>query len=196
MKHAFALFGLLTTLAAAVGADDIEDQIRQGLEAYKGKEYKVAIDDLNYAIAQIQERLNGENATLLPEPLDGWTASEVQNASAGMAMFGGGTTMSRSYSRAGETVEITLTAGSPMVAAAMAMMNNPMLLSSDPSLKPYRYKRINGMKKQDGDRIEVTLGMAGQIMVQIDASGVAGEDVVKQYLDAMDFERIQQAFLQ
>ena len=83
-----------------------------------------------------------------------------------------------------------------MISAMMAMMNNPMLLSADPNTKPYRYKRIKGMKKTMGTATEITLGLAGQIMVQVNASGVTDEAVVTQYLDAMDFERIQQAFLQ
>lgn len=196
MKLSSLLIVSLLCAPLAVSADEVEDQIRLGLEAYQGKEYKAAIDDLNYAIAQIQELLNAENANLLPEPLDGWSASEVENTSAGMAMMGGGTHMSRSYQRGAETIEISITAGSPMMTAALAMMNNPMIMSSDPSLKPYRYKRINGMKKTQGSRIEVTLGLVGQIMIQLNATGLADEAAVEQYLDAMDFDRIRDALLQ
>mgnify|MGYP000025297832 CR=1 FL=1 len=47
-----------------------------------------AVDELNYAVAQIQQKLNTQNETLLPEPLDGWTAGEVENTSAAMAIMG------------------------------------------------------------------------------------------------------------
>lgn len=193
-RHVF--FSILLILPAATTADEVEEQIQLGLESYRNGDYKAAVDDLNYAVAQIQERLNARNATLLPEPLDGWTASEVENASAGLAMMGGGSHMSRSYRRGGESLEITLTAGSPMVAGALTMINNPMLLSSSPDLKPYRYKRVKGMKQTAGERIEVTLGLAGQIMLQLTGQNLADEAVIEAYLDAMDLQRIQEALLQ
>lgn len=188
--------GALALASIAASADEVEDQIGLGLEAYPNKEFRTAIDDLNYAVAQIREQLDAQNAVLLPEPLAGWTAGEVENASASMAMMGGGTHMSRTYQRGSESIEITVTAGSPMMAAALAMMNNPMLLSSDPSLKPYRYQRIKGMKKHAGDRTEVTLGIAGQIMLQLNADRLSDEAIIEQYLDAIDFDRIREAFLQ
>jgi hypothetical protein len=188
------LLALVLTYSAGVSADDIQDQINLGLEAYQSKDYKLAIEELNYAVAQLQEKVNTQNADLLPEPLEGWTASEVENASAAMAMMGGGTTMSRSYRRGSETVEITLMSGSPMVVGMLQMVNNPMMLSSSPDTTPYRYKRIKGMKQGvDGD-IEVTLSIAGQIMYQITVKG-SSEDVITQYLDATDFSKIQNALL-
>lgn len=189
------LASILLTTSISASADGVEDQINLGLESYKNKDYKAAVDDLNYAIAEIQEKLNSKNATLLPEPLDGWSATEVENNSAGMAMMGGGTHMSRSYKHDSASVEISITSGSPMVAGALMMINNPMMLSSSPDMKPYRYKRIKGMQQVSGNRIEITLALAGQIMVQIKATNLANRSVIEQYLDAMDFDQIQSALL-
>jgi hypothetical protein len=194
MTRKLLLAALVIGASASTTADEIRDQINLGIEAYESKDYRLAIDELNYAVAQLQEKLNAQNANLLPEPLEGWTASEVENASAAMAMMGGGTNMSRSYRRGAETVEITLMSGSPMVAGMLGMVNNPMLLNSSPDIKPYRYKRIKGMKKTTGGSIEVTLSVLGQIMYQITARG-GSEEVIKQYLDATDFPNIQQSLL-
>ncbi|MGB5614629.1 MAG: hypothetical protein WBM71_15885 [Sedimenticolaceae bacterium] len=190
------LIGILLTTSISATADEVEDQINLALDSYRSKNYKAAVDDLNYAVAQIQEKLNSTNATLLPEPLDGWTATEVENNSAGMAMLGGGTQMSRSYQRGSESLEISIIAGSPMVAGLLMMINNPMLLSSSPDMKPYRHKRIKGMQQVSGNRVETTLALAGQIMVQVDATNLADPAVIEQYLEAMDFDQIQSAFLQ
>ncbi|MGB5451860.1 MAG: hypothetical protein WBM59_04260 [Sedimenticolaceae bacterium] len=190
------LIGILLTTSISATADEVEDQINLALDSYRSKNYKAAVDDLNYAVAQIQEKLNSTNATLLPEPLDGWTATEVENNSAGMAMMGGGTQMSRSYQRGSESLEISIIAGSPMVAGLLMMINNPMLLSSSPDMKPYRHKRIKGMQQVSGNRVETTLALAGQIMVQVDATNLADPAVIEQYLEAMDFDQIQSAFLQ
>ena len=190
------LIGFLLTTSISATADEVEDQINLALDSYRSKNYKAAVDDLNYAVAQIQEKLNSTNATLLPEPLDGWTATEVENNSAGMAMMGGGTQMSRSYQRGSESLEISITAGSPMVAGVLMMINNPILLSSSPDMKPYRHKRIKGMQQVSGNRVETTLALAGQIMVQVDATNLADPAVIEQYLEAMDFDQIQSALLQ
>jgi hypothetical protein len=191
-----ALLATLLSTSLAASADDVENQIRLGLEAYQGKDYRAAVDELNYAVVQIQEKLNAQNSTLLPDALEGWTASEVENASAGMAMMGGGTHMSRSYQRGSESLEIAVTAGSPMVGAALAMINSPMLLGSSPDLKPFRYKRLKGMKQTSDRRVEITLSLAGQIMVQLTASNLSDENTVTRYLDAMDFDRIRSSLLQ
>ena len=194
MLRRLMITALMATSISA-SADGVEDQINLGLESYKKKDYKAALDDLNYAVAQIQEKLNAKNATLLPEPLDGWTATEVENNAGGMAMMGGGTHMSRMYQHEHESLEISITSGSPMVAGVLMMINNPMMLSSSPNMKPYRYKRIKGMQQVSGNRVETTLALAGQIMIQINATNLADRAVIERYLDAMDFERIQSALL-
>ena len=194
MNRKLLLAAVVLVFSASTTADEIQDQITLGLEAYASKDYKLAIDELNYAVAQLQEKLNTENASLLPEPLEGWTASEVENASAAMAMMGGGTNMSRTYRRGAETIEITLMSGSPMVAGMLGMVNNPMMLSSSPDIKPYRYKRIKGMKKTTNGDIEITLSVLGQIMYQVSARS-SSDEVIKEYLDATDFSKIQQSLL-
>ena len=186
----------LTLSAGHAHADEITDQIQSAVEAYEQQDYQGAIGDLNYAIAQIQEIVNARNAQLLPEPLDGWTASDVENVGAAMAMLGGGTSMTRRYSRGTEALEINITANSPWIAGMMQMMSNPMLMAGNPNLKPYRYKRINGMKDTSEGHIEATLALASQIIVKVTGENLSDEAVIEQYLDAMDFDRIQQAMLQ
>ena len=195
MKYTLSVAAVLLLSSFGAVADEVSDQIELGLEAYQSNDYKVAIDELNYAIAQMQEKLNQENASLLPEALPGWSAGAVENGSAAMAMMGGGSNMSRDYQKGDQSVSLSVTAGSPMMAAALTMINNPMLLNSDPNTKTYRYKRNKGMLQlSDGD-IEITLSVSGQIMVQASGSNT-DEATVKQYLDAMDFGKLQEALLQ
>jgi hypothetical protein len=183
-------------LPVPAAADEVTDQIQSALEAYEQQDLQGAISDLNYAVAQIQEMVNTQNAQLLPEPLEGWTASEVENAGAAMSMLGGGTNMTRRYQHDGESVEINIVANSPWVMSMMQMMGNPMLMASNPNLKPYRYKRLKGMKDTSDGRTEVTLSVVGQIMVKVTGQNLADEAVIEQYLDAIDFEKIQTALLQ
>ena len=190
-----AMLALALAAPAAVG-DEITDQIQSALEAYEQHDYQGAIGDLNFAVAQIREILNAQNAQLLPEPLEGWSASEVENVGAAMAMLGGGTSMTRRYARDDEALEINITANSPWIAGMMQMMTNPMLMAGNPNLKPYRYKRINGMKESSDGHVEVTLALASQIMVKVTGDNLSDAAVIEQYLDAMDFDRIEKAILQ
>jgi len=82
-----------------------------------------------------------------------------------------------------------------MVAGALMMINNPMMLSSSPDMKPYRHKRIKGMQQVSGNRVETTLALAGQIMIQINATNLADRAIIERYLDAMDFDQIKSALL-
>jgi len=189
------LLALFLASPAAIG-DEITDQIASALEAYEQQDYTGAIDDLNFAVAQIQELVNAQQSTLLPEPLEGWTASEVENASAAMSMMGGGTNMTRTYQRGQEEVEINIIANSPWVMGMMQMLGNPMMMAGNPDMKPYRYKRIKGMKETTEGETSVTLALAGQIVVKVTGRGLSDEAAIEQYLDAMDFDRIQTTLLQ
>lgn len=193
MKH--LLLPLSLCLATTcVQADQVENQINMGLEAYSNKEYQVAIDELQYAIAEIRELLNAENAQLLPEAPEGWNSSAVENNSAGMALMGGGTHMARSYDSGGKSVEVTILTGA--MAGSLAMLSNPMFISNNPNMKPYRYQRYKGVQEQNDTQSKITLGIAGQIMIQLSGSGGATQEDLEMILGMMDFPAIQAALLQ
>lgn len=195
MKIRNILFGILLVLPFTALADEIEDQIKLGLEVYQSNDYEDSIEELNYAIAQIREKLNSQQAVLLPNPLKEWSASKVENISGAMAMMGGGTQLSRSYQRESEEIEITIMANSPMVSGALMMVNNPMLIGSNPDMKPYRYNRMKGIQEISESNIEITLAVSGQIMVQISGRNTDISSV-EQYLKATDFDKINSSLSQ
>lgn len=186
---------LAAMLSTTLFSDEIEEQIKVGLESYQSGDSKTAIEDLNYAIAKLQEKVNAENAKLLPEPLEGWSAEAVSNGSGAMTILGGGTQMSRSYTHGAERVKISIMSG-PMIGATLGMINNPMLLGNNPDTTAYRYKRYKGMKKINGNSTEVMLSVSGQIMVQIEANGVKNAmKVIENYLHEIDFAKLKEALL-
>ena len=98
------LMALSVCMAAQVSADEVTDQINAGLQAYEAQDYRTALDELQFAVAQIQEKADAENSVLLPEPLEGWQAGEIETVSAGMMMMGGGSSMTRHWSFSGSTM--------------------------------------------------------------------------------------------
>ena len=187
---------LLTT--SSLMADEITDQINEGLKAYEEKDYKGAIEELKFALAQIEELKSKENNKLLPKPLKGWTFKESKDkgGAAVMAMFGGGgSSMKGDYEKDNEHVEIEIVANSPLIAMVNMAITNPAMISNDPSSELYRYKRIKGIKKKEKDMIEITLVMVGQIMIKLTGKKLKDEKVLEGYLDSMDMKKIKEELL-
>lgn len=184
---------LLTTQGIA---DNVTDPIKTALKAYKDKEYKVAIEELKYATAALQKLEAEENKKLLPDPLDGWEKREGDSRGQQMAMgmLGGGTMTTAVYTRRNERIEIQIIANSPMLATIGMMINNPMFAGSDGN-EPYRYKRIKGIKKKQGSKSEITLLLAGQIMIKLEGNNLKEDDILEEYLDEMDMRKIKAALL-
>lgn len=193
------LAGLLTLpllMGTALYADDIEDQIQAGLKAYQDKDYKIAVDELKFAMAQLEKLAQNDNQKLLPPALDGWTMKiDDSSTQAAMSMMGGGTSMGATYTHSNETIHIQIIANSPMIAMVGMMINNPMMAAADENTKPYRYKRIKGVKKTEGSTTEITLLLVGQIMVRIDGDNLKDTAVLEQYLDKMDMNALKEALL-
>jgi len=193
------LAGLITLpmlMSTPLMADEIEDQIQAGLKAYQDKDYKIAVDELKFAMAQLEKLAQNDNQKLLPSAQDGWTMQiDDSAAQAAMSMMGGGTSIGANYTRGNENIHIQIIANSPMIAMVGMMINNPMMAAADENTKPYRYKRIKGIKQTEGTSTEITLLLVGQIMIKIDGENLKDAAVLEQYLDAMDMKALKESLL-
>jgi hypothetical protein len=190
------LLSTLTTLAllsTSVNADAILDQMNEATKLYEEKDYKGAVDELKYLTAEIQKLAADENQKLLPEALEGWKKQESQNGSQGMMSMlggGGGTSMQATYTKEQESIEIQIMANSPMISMMSMAISNPSLMAADPSTSPFRYKKNKGMKKKNGNDTEITLLIAGQIMLKVTGSNLKDAAVLEQYLDSIDIKKL------
>jgi len=195
---ALVLATSLVSSAPLLYADEIIDQIEMGRQAYEAGELRQAKDELQYAIAQIQELLDNQYVKLMPEPLPGWVGEPAQAQTAGMAMMGGGTQLSRAYrnNATGESVELSLVADSPFLQAMSMMLSNPMMMRSEPGTKLYRLGKHRGMIKNPpgSDRWEISLMLANRILVQVQGDGLKDQSPAEAYLKALDLDAVQQAF--
>lgn len=204
MKAKMTQIGLAVLLAvggANAYADEISDQIETGLKAYVDKDYKLALDELKYAEAQIQEMVNKENEALLPEPLEGWTAKDAKTTS--MTMLGGGGMMSREYKKGKQTMKIEIAANSPLLGLMTMMMKNPMMMAGNQNMKAYRYKRQKGMVEMKNGRMETKLILSGQILVSLTLSDrdkdrlkKEGKEITEKFLGKISISKIKEAFLE
>jgi hypothetical protein len=183
-------------LAAPVWADEISDQIKTGLKAYEDKDYKTAVEELKFVTAQLTELKSKEDHKLLPKALDGWTTKAIDssNNQRAMAMLGGGAMMKSRYERNKESIEIEIVANSPMI-AAMTVMMNPMMLAGNKTTKPYRYNKAKGIIKKDRKITEITLVIAGQIMLKLTGKNLEDDAILKQYLETIDMKKLKETLL-
>lgn len=200
---------LAATLVAApmvcALADDIDEQVQRGLKAYAEKNYRGAIHELQFAISQIQEKLNAQYVTLLPEPLAGWQADNAEAQTTPAALFGGGTTISRRYHKAGgnqarveqtgvdQQVNIEILADSPMMQALSMFIMNPAMMTSEPGTRPYHYQQYKGIIKHEKDKKggEINLIVANRILVKVTGENLPDDKPLEDYLKAIDFKKME-----
>ncbi|MGA7879056.1 MAG: hypothetical protein WCA08_25580 [Desulfoferrobacter sp.] len=85
----------LAAMPFSVLADEITDQIKEGLESYEKGDYSEAVSTLNFAVGQIQQKQASGLKKVFPEPLQGWQAQESTGDFASAAFMGGGVSASR-----------------------------------------------------------------------------------------------------
>ena len=153
-------------------------------------------DNVTDPTAALQKLEAEESKKLLPDALEGWEKKEGDSRGEQMAMgmMGGGSLTTAKYTHDNERVEIQIVANSPMLGTIGMMINNPMFAGSDGN-EPYRYKRLKGIKKKNAYSTEITLLIAGQIMIKIEGHNLKDESVLEAYLDKMDMKKIQAVLL-
>ena len=199
MKH---LVPLITTLALSLGqastlsADEITDQFDSARSAYERGELQGSIQELQFIIAAIQERVNASLVKLLPEALAGWTAEEPEVVSGGVATMIVGTQLSRKYHRPDDArLEIRFTANSPFMPMMTMMFSNPMLLQSEPNTRIFTHAGRRGIIKEDqaAKQLEISLMGEGNLLIQVEGTGIAKADA-EAYLKALDITAVEKAF--
>jgi len=190
----------LTALAvtATAQADTVTDQIDAGRRAYESGDSQVAIQALQFAISEIESQLQQQRLALLPEPLPGWSADEAVSDSGGIAAMITGNSLSRTYRKddGDATVQINVTADSPLLSMVGMMMSSPMFAQAGTGSKPYTYGGFRGMIEQgDGGDVKITLMVGTRILVQLDGSGGADRATLERYLEAMKLPELEKALL-
>lgn len=173
------------TLAAL--SDEVTDTINEALAQYNEGKYAEAAGNLDYAAQMMRQKRGGNLQKFLPEALAGWQAEDAKSDSVATAMFGGGLTAERRYTRNQDVVNVKIITDSPMLQSMMMLFQNPILATADGGkvLKIKDQKAI--VKYHPSDKTgEITLVVANQFLIQINGDGVTEEEMTA-YASAMDF---------
>lgn len=181
--------GVLSS-GAALRADDVTDLVDEALKSYKEKNFAAAAESLD-AAAQIVRQKRGELfKNLLPAAPSGWTAEDATSQAAGAAMFGGGVTAERTYTKGDASITVKLITDSPIMQGVLMMMSNPMFATADGG----KLERIKGQravfKNTDGSG-SVNVVVGGTLLVQIEGSDVKDADL-RTFAEAIDYAKIQE----
>ncbi len=185
--------GLVVTLVGSAGfvyADDVTDSIGEAMDAYKDGEYTEAVESLNYASQLIQQKKGEGLTSFLPKPLKGWSAKDAESKAMGAAMFGGGVTAERRYTKGKGRIDVKIITDSPMMQGVMMMFSNPMFASSDGG-KLEKIKRQKSIVKYNEAREkgEIKIVVAKRFLVTVEGKKIAKEDLMG-YAKAIDYKKL------
>jgi len=190
---------LALAVSTPIFADQVEEQVQQGLELYRTGDFGAAITELEFAINDIRKAMSGQLADTFPPPPAGWSAGGAESsgeAAGAAAMFGGamGTMLERGYAQDGGdgTMTASLVIDNPMVQGMAALINNPMMMAAQPNTERLRIGRETGMLKWEPDaaQAEATLLLDGRIMMQVKGENLASPDAVAELLKAWDLKAV------
>jgi len=186
-----ALAAALLALTGSIArADDVTDSVNEALQLYKDGKFSEAVNSLNYATQLIQQKKGSALESVLPGALEGWTAEEATSQAAGAAMFGGGVTAERRYTKDSSSVKVQIVTDSPVLQAVMMMMSNPMFATSDGG----KMETIGGQKalvKMDtaNKSGQVQIVVANKFLVTVEGEDVTKDDMTA-YAKAVDYTKL------
>ena len=183
---AVAVIAVSVLSVPTVRADDVKDQINEALSAYDKKDLATATAALEAALGLLRQARAEVWKTVLPEAPQGWKAGEVEVASMGVAMMGGGTTAKRDYTKGDETVEISLLSDSPMI-QGMAMMFSGAMAGPDNKLVVIDGRRMMYSKSDNAYQTIV----ANKVLVKIEGSQGVDDQTLRTFLKAVKFAEIE-----
>jgi hypothetical protein len=174
--------------AAAEEKDDVLTTIGEAVKQYKSGDYAGAVSNLDYASQLVRQKKSERMKDLLPEPLAGWQANPASAQTLGIAVFGGGVTVSRDYKKGDASVSIEIVSDSPVLQSVMMMLNNPMFAgASGGSLKTIKGQRAIIKYDDKGRNGEVNIVVAGRFMITVKGNHVDLNTLVE-YSETIDFE--------
>jgi hypothetical protein len=167
--------------------DPVMKTISEAAEQYKNGRYATAITSLDSAGQMVRRKKGEVLGRLLPEPLDGWSAEQVDAKAMGAAMFGGATTAERRYIKESSLITVKYSTDSPMMQSMLMMFSNPIFASSVGKIE-----MINGRKaiidfKEISGNINLVIG--DTLLVTIDGNNIKRDDLLA-YAGKIDMDKL------
>jgi hypothetical protein len=179
MRPIVVAIALLALMAGAARADEVTDAIEVGRKAYMAGELSRAKEAIELASKLIAKRHADAYAKLVPAPLPGWQAEEVQVTAVGSAGFGASSASRRYRNAAGDEIEVQITGDSAVIAQFAGMMENPQVAGAMGKIVTLNGARA--LQSMDGD---LHIGVDNRFLVAVQGSGSVNDKLA--YARAVD----------
>jgi hypothetical protein len=187
------LFGVLLLLPifgahpSPARADDVTDQMDQARSAYQKHDLPTAVAALEAAANLLRQAQADALKAVLPPPPPGWNADQVDTSAAGVAMLGGGTTVSRTYHNGGQQVEVQIITDSPVLQGMAALINSPLAAAAG-----MKTVVIGGrpMSYAPNDNSYMTL-VGGKTIVKVAGNKATPEATLHDFIAAVDLATLE-----
>jgi hypothetical protein len=183
IRNAFVAAVLLLAISPSL-ADDITDAIEQARKAYTAGDLAGAKQSLDLA-SQLVGQKNAEGfGALLPAPMAGWKADDVQITAIGQVALGGASAASRTYTNSkDERVEVQITGDSTMIMQFATFLTNPAIAGAMGKLIKVGDQRA--IQTREGD---VHIVVANKFLVTVNGSADAASKLA--YAQAVNLAKL------
>jgi len=173
----------LSLLPITVQADDITDAMEQARKAYSSGDMAGAKQSLDLASQLIGQKNAESFGALLPAPLSGWKADDVQTTAMGQVGFGVSAASRRYENAKGDYVEVQITGDSAMIMQFATLLNNPGIAGAMGKIIKVGDQRA--IQTREGD---VHIVVANKFLVVVNGSADAAAKL--SYAQAVNFAKL------
>jgi hypothetical protein len=191
MRIAPFAFVLAATFAAAAPAQERVSQpkaptfpeaVEQAKKAVDGEKYGAAIAALQAAIRDLQKKQRAAVLTGLPKPA-GFEIHDDEvdeSAAAFQAALMAGMSVTRHYRKGDDTsIDVEVTANSPVLQMLAMMFNNPALITADGG-EVVKYGAHKAILKKSGDKgQELQILMYDKHLIKVTSQGLTADELLK-----------------
>src|SRR5262245_5605391 len=159
------------------------EAVENAKKAVEADKLGVAIAALQAALADLQKKQRAAILAALPKP-DGWQvedqAVDEQAESLTAGMLGGAYGASRHYRQGDKSMQVEVTANSPLLQVGLAaVFNNPALITADGG-ELVKYGQHKAILKKSGDNgQELTILMHNAHLIRITSEGIKADDLLR-----------------
>ena len=177
--------------AVTAWADDVTDAMTKASATYGAGDYKETSQNLQTALAAVNQMLIAQLIDALPEPPSGWTAEEpegIDAAALGAAYFAA-LVVERTYHTPDDAlVEMTIAANSPMLVSLKMFLTNPSMaaMAGQSGMKKVTACGYDAIEQSEDGRNEINILAGDATLISISGSDGAGIDAVRMLADATD----------
>ncbi|MBF0394528.1 MAG: hypothetical protein HQL38_17770 [Alphaproteobacteria bacterium] len=171
----------------ARAADDLAQRLDQAKLAYAQGNLTLTADLLQNALAGLYDRLAKSLAPLMPNPPNGWEASQVDLDSLGVV--GGGLTVSRGYAKGDAVMNATLILDNPAALAASDLGVDPKTVAGLPGVQVVKIGGQDAILRweAEGRAGGVVMTLGDRVLLQVDGSDISGPEMLVQLMKGWDF---------